>query len=306
MKKQNLEYIIQHSLEQNKVNHCYLLKSYEKVNFDKSILFIINALNKSNLKNLNQENLPANIVVFNKSDNGNLALEKEEIVKQFELTSLSTFQENQYKFLVFENIDQASNAALNSLLKTIENPSKNVIFILTTNKFNKVLSTIKSRSMIINIPSTNKKEIEKKLLNNNLSPRESYLFAQIFTDTKQILSTIKPYTLDTFLELKNVVENSFKNPYFLYAYLIQYLKKDTKQDFLNLIYALKYFYSLSWNAEKNEDEELKNLAKKMKNANFDLYDCFIVISDFLNNQDSNLNFFLQAEKMLIKLMEIYV
>lgn len=53
--------------------------------------------------------------------------------------------------IVLKNVDEASHEALNSFLKSLEEKSKNTIFILTSKNVSDVLHTIKSRSQIINV-----------------------------------------------------------------------------------------------------------------------------------------------------------
>jgi DNA polymerase-3 subunit delta' len=56
------------------------------------------------------------------------------------------------KVVVIENIERMTEAASNSLLKTLEEPSKNTYLVLTTNKPNSLLATITSRCEKIRLP----------------------------------------------------------------------------------------------------------------------------------------------------------
>ena len=50
-----------------------------------------------------------------------------------------------YKIYIIDEVHMLSNTAFNALLKTLEEPPENVIFILATTEVHKVLDTIKSR-----------------------------------------------------------------------------------------------------------------------------------------------------------------
>ena len=52
---------------------------------------------------------------------------------------------SRYKIYIIDEVHMLSTTAFNALLKTLEEPPKNVIFILATTEVHKVLDTIKSR-----------------------------------------------------------------------------------------------------------------------------------------------------------------
>lgn len=52
---------------------------------------------------------------------------------------------SRYKIYIIDEVHMLSNTAFNALLKTLEEPPENVIFILATTEVHKVLDTIKSR-----------------------------------------------------------------------------------------------------------------------------------------------------------------
>ena len=60
--------------------------------------------------------------------------------------------ENQYKIYILNNFDLATTQAQNKILKTLEEPPANVVFILTCSNSNLVLPTIISRTKRISEP----------------------------------------------------------------------------------------------------------------------------------------------------------
>lgn len=71
-----------------------------------------------------------------------------------ELKKITKFSFNQKTAIVIKDIDEASDEALNALLKNLEEPNENLIYILTASNINSVLPTIISRCEIIKSPIT--------------------------------------------------------------------------------------------------------------------------------------------------------
>jgi DNA polymerase-3 subunit delta' len=79
--------------------------------------------------------------------------------------SLKSF-ESEYKILIMWMPEMLRDEG-NKLLKLIEEPPPNTLFILITENEPQVLPTIVSRCQIIKIPALEKKEIEEALINRN-------------------------------------------------------------------------------------------------------------------------------------------
>jgi len=68
-----------------------------------------------------------------------------------------------YKIYIIDEVHMLSNTAFNALLKTLEEPPKNVIFILATTESHKVLDTIKSRCQRFDFRRITSEDITKHL-----------------------------------------------------------------------------------------------------------------------------------------------
>ena len=99
---------------------------------------------------LNQfiENLFPNILYLNGSDYRNVRID--DIRKIINDLNKSPIKKDK-RFIILDDIDSFNINSLNALLKIIEDPGKNNFFILINNKSNKLLNTIKSRSIEIKI-----------------------------------------------------------------------------------------------------------------------------------------------------------
>jgi len=104
---------------------------------------------------LNQfiENLFPNILYLNGSDYRNVRID--DIRKIINDLNKSPIKRDK-RFIILDDIDSFNINSLNALLKIIEDPGKNNFFILINNKSNKLLNTIKSRSIEIKIMINNK------------------------------------------------------------------------------------------------------------------------------------------------------
>lgn len=69
-----------------------------------------------------------------------------------------------YKVYIIDEVHMLSNSAFNALLKTLEEPPKNVIFILATTEPHKVLPTIVSRCQRFDFTRLNDSDLKNQLL----------------------------------------------------------------------------------------------------------------------------------------------
>ena len=68
-----------------------------------------------------------------------------------------------YKVYIIDEVHMLSTSAFNALLKTLEEPPENIIFILATTEFNKIPSTVVSRCQKFDF----KKLTEKQIFTSN-------------------------------------------------------------------------------------------------------------------------------------------
>ena len=86
-----------------------------------------------------------------------------------------------YKIYIIDEVHMLTNHAFNALLKTLEEPPKNVVFILATTEVHKVLDTIKSRCQRFDFRRITTDDIVKHLRyiadNENIKITDDALFA---------------------------------------------------------------------------------------------------------------------------------
>ncbi len=84
------------------------------------------------------------------------------------VTRVSTTAQSKYKILLIQNVERLTLESANALLKTLEDPPPNVIFLLTTSHLEDLLQTIISRVRLYKFQTLSETEI-KNLLQKTLT-----------------------------------------------------------------------------------------------------------------------------------------
>lgn len=95
--------------------------------------------------------------------------EAQEIVKKLSLKSY----EGGYKVMLIWMAERMNTSAANKLLKLIEEPPENTIFLLLANDEEQIIQTIRSRCQIVHFPPLAEDAIAKALLDKGATPEES-------------------------------------------------------------------------------------------------------------------------------------
>lgn len=121
------------------------------------------------------------------------------------LISYARLSLNKPTTIVIKNIDKASHAALNAFLKKLEEPQKNLSFILTTSSIQKLLPTIISRCQVIRLDKTYEIDINmfKKVGKfYEMKESERLQFISSIRSREDALSFIKGVVLSTHKKFK--------------------------------------------------------------------------------------------------------
>lgn len=130
------------------------------------------------------------------------------------LSALATYSDN-LKLVVIQESDLLTIEAQNSLLKILEEPYSNTIFILVTNKLNLLNQTVISRCRIIFLEDEMKKNPEFQnitdLININLIERYAYLDKILDSENSKeellhFIENLILYYLRTHLDMQIVSE----------------------------------------------------------------------------------------------------
>ena len=243
----------------------YVLSLDENYSYDLNN-FEINNENKSYKLTQNKTNPNLNLIDVN-DDKKNIDINQ---IRDLILNLNKSSFNSKPRFVLIDNIDLLNINSINALLKIVEEPNDNIIFILINNN-KKVLPTLKSRCLNFKISLTYVQSINiiNKILNKNIfdsvskelinfysTPGELY---KLIIFSNEIDINLESISLREFISLiisKKYYkkESSIKN--LIYSMIEYYFRINTSIDNTKLIKFHNYFLNKINNTKKfNLDEE---------------------------------------------------
>lgn len=171
-------------IDKNKVSHAYLLVGTQAFSVAKEMSQILLCDHQTGCGQCPSchrviENVHANLKRLPSIDG---SLKKEQVQKLKSSFSQTSLEKDKRQIYIIEDIDKASLAALNSLLKFLEEPEGDVVAILTTNHQDRVLDTIQSRCLVMHVD----KDIDKSTWLNDFDLEQDYLnILKTYADTEE-------------------------------------------------------------------------------------------------------------------------
>ena len=236
-------------------NYSYDLKNFE-----------INNENKSYKLTQNKTNPNLNLIDVN-DDKKNIDINQiRDLISNLNKSSFNS----KPRFVLIDNIDLLNINSINALLKILEEPNDNIIFILINNN-KKVLPTLKSRCLNFKISLTYVQSINviNKILNKNIfdsvskelinfysTPGELYKLIIFSNDIDINLESISLREFISLIISKKYYkkESSIKN--LIYSMIEYYFRINTSIDNTKLIKFHNYFLNKINDTKKfNLDEE---------------------------------------------------
>ncbi len=282
--------VLKNSIKKNKLHHSYLLTGIHGIGKTTIARIFAKAINCENLQpNQNPCNECTSCIAIN-NDNSFDVIEidaasnngVEEIRNLKDKTNY--LLNSKYKIFLIDEVHMLSKSAFNAFLKLLEEPPKNVIFILLTTEINKIPDTILSRTVILElkIPSNEIiiKTLSKILIAEKINFEDEALkFIAEFVNSsiRDSISLLEKLIIETNNEilLNNVLKSlDFPSDDFLY----QLVKNEDKLKLLELI---------------------KNSSNAIKIIN---YFNSKVISFLINNQIKSSNFFVNFINDIINIL----
>ena len=177
--------------------------------------------------------------------------------------SLKSFEGN-YKILIMW-MPEFLAAAGNKLLKLIEEPPANTIFILVASDDSAILPTILSRTQLIKVPLFSDAEIEKALIEKEIAPDKAIQIAAIaegnYLEALKLLQNTEEDWEEAIRSWLNVIWKRNTNAQLKWIEDISKLGREKQKQFL------KYFIHLLQQALKVRylpDENLESISTEQK------------------------------------------
>lgn len=163
-----------------------------------------------------------------------------------------------YKIIIIDEVHMLSKSAFNSILKTLENPPKNVKFIFCTTEKQKILDTIISRCLLLELKKINSLDLHKRL--RDISNKEK------ITIDDDSLKLITNYSEGSLRDALSILENLYL------LTLNDPINKQLIEDHLRIMndqsILLIYSFCLDGNWEKAKEEWEKYYFKGYSSLEF--------------------------------------
>ncbi|MDR3330002.1 MAG: hypothetical protein LBS76_01865 [Mycoplasmataceae bacterium] len=155
-------------------------------------------------------------------------IKKEEILNISNRFSSSSVESRGVKFYVIKGVEYATQQAINSLLKFLEEPPTDTYAILTTRAINLVLPTIKSRCQMFTFKS-NFQVFDEILNKYNLDVHQKDVIKKTYYSYDDIINQLDSKVFYTIYDFANTFVHNLDNLPTIKALQEQFTKFDYKQ-----------------------------------------------------------------------------
>ena len=181
------------ALETKKLSHAYLLSGSCGMPLKEVAVYLAKSLLCDNPQPLacnscitcmriDEGNYP-DVMVF---DGENLNIKKGDIEKITSTFDKTALEEKGIMVYVLHLVETANVIAINSLLKFLEEPGKNIYAFLTTENITKILPTIVSRTQVLRFQEINREIIIKNAENLGVLREDAELLSGFYNDAQAL------------------------------------------------------------------------------------------------------------------------
>ncbi len=167
--QEHIKKALANAIQMDRISHAYLFTGPRGTGKTSTARIFAKSLNCTNgptispcnecenCKNITNS-IPIDVIEIDAASNRSVN-DADEIIQKVALAPV----QSRYKIYIIDEVHMLTNQAFNALLKTLEEPPKNVIFILATTEVHKVLDTIKSRCQRFDFKRITTDDISKHL-----------------------------------------------------------------------------------------------------------------------------------------------
>jgi DNA polymerase-3 subunit delta' len=211
------------------------------------------------------------------------AREADEILRKLSLKAY----ESEYKIMIVWLPEKMHETAANKLLKLLEEPPENTVFLLVSEEPDRVIGTILSRSQSLPVPPITEEELGKAIIEKQNLPAEDAALVAHLSD-------------GNYLKAIEIIETKEETEIYLDLF-ITIMRNSWKRDIVNIKAKSDYFASLGRDKQKG----FLNYAQNLIRENF-IFHLQIPEINYMNRQEAEFskNFFPYVnEKNVIDFME---
>ena len=303
------------ALKSNHLSHAYLLSGASGMPLKESAIYLAKSLLCDNPNPLACNNC----ITCLRVDDGNYAdiivvdgseskIKKNEVTKIIENFDKTALEEKGIMIYVIHLVEMMTPVAINSLLKFLEEPGRNIYAFLTTENESKVLPTILSRTQILRFKSIPREEIIKDAIEENVPLEDIEMLCSFYSDGNSIKTAsesenyqIAKQALDDLLD--GLLLNEGEAIYAMERHVIPSLKStELVKIFLKMLASI---YEDILNININQPIKLttyskiiEELAKRLKHIDKSLY----IIMSSIQKVDLNVNLGLLLDHVIYELI----
>lgn len=230
----------------NKRSHAYLISATKGAPTKEMAIFLAQSFLCENPAPLACEECLTCIRVADGSysdfilvDGSKSTIKKEDVEYIQSAFSKTALEIKGLKIYIIHLIEKATAGAINSLLKFLEDPTDDVVAILTTENINMVLDTIISRCQLLRLMTFSKEEIIAEIENKGVDHEDALILSSKYSDVEDIMDIyenhefimIKDLVVETVVQIEKNISGL---NYFVQNEVMPKIKKDKNNCFVYL------------------------------------------------------------------------
>ncbi|MCI5774248.1 MAG: DNA polymerase III subunit delta [Erysipelotrichaceae bacterium] len=302
--------ILSNALANKQLAHAYIFYGRNNTTLLETALFLAQSIVCKQTIACEQCNVCQRVKNFNYGDllylDGKQAtIKKEDILNLQQQFAKTALEQSGSKIYIINHVENASDSALNSLLKFLEEPASNNIYaIFITDNIYQVLPTIVSRCEIIQFRPDNMQKIYQDLQQQNIANLDSYFLSGLNADASYVENETYQLAVVALEHFVKAFPNKLDD--FLLFYQLEMFGKDKDQDLkvANDFLELASLFLRDLSIGKNEVDGWYGAKIQSFKQDISLAKCLLIILQQKDKCNKTNNLRLIIDEMIYKLQEV--